>query len=295
MVHGLGVAAMTATDDKAANLRRIADLITEGADKGAAFIVFPELCVSGYPDLSVPITSRQSVEQRRRFAEAAELLSGPAAGPSIEALTDECRRANLYVQVGLVECDAAGDHLYNAVAIIGPDGLVGGYRKTHNPFEHSYFNQGDELSVTPLSFGGVGSVICYDVAFPEVPRILALRGASVIAMSAAWGSPDAVDHDYLVSAMELAASSAAFANHAWLLLANQSAAASAQPAAGSVGRSQIIGPDGVRRGVLSDGEGVLVVQADVSGAVRASKFGSFYGQNMFRDRRPELYGDVLSS
>ena len=65
-------------------------------------------------------------------AEEAMPYAEEIPGPSTEALADACRRLGVHVVCGLIERD--GDRLHNAAVLIGPDGLIGTYRKTHLPF-----------------------------------------------------------------------------------------------------------------------------------------------------------------
>jgi predicted amidohydrolase len=104
----------------------------ESVARGAELLVLPECAISGY--------MFDSVEEATPFAEE-------IPGPSTEALGEACRRLGAYVVCGLLERD--GDLLRNAAVFVGPDGLVGSYRKTHLPFlgVDRFVAPGDELSV----------------------------------------------------------------------------------------------------------------------------------------------------
>ena len=67
--------------------------------------------------------------------------------------------------------------------LVGPDGLIGTYRKTHLPFlgVDRFVTPGDEFQVFDTPLGRIGVEICYDLRFPEVTRTLALRGADIVA------------------------------------------------------------------------------------------------------------------
>ncbi len=97
-------------------------------------------------------------------------------GPSTEALERECRRLGVHAICGLLERD--GDTLHNAAILVGPDGLIGSYRKTHLPFlgVDRFVTPGDELNGLRHALGRIGLIICYDLRFPEVTRTLALHG-----------------------------------------------------------------------------------------------------------------------
>ena len=76
--------------------------------------------------------------------------------------------------------------LYNAAVLVGPEGFVGKYRKmylpTHSVFEEKrYFRPGFQTAVFDTKIGKIGLIICYDIFFPEVPRLTRLSGAQLIA------------------------------------------------------------------------------------------------------------------
>jgi predicted amidohydrolase len=136
-----------------------------GCDK-TDILVLPELCNSGY--------NFTSYEQAWH---ASEPLEG---GPFIEFLTSACRSRNMHIVTGLNERD--NDLLYNSAVLIGPDGPVGAYRKLHLFLnERDFFRPGDAgLPVFDLGTCKVGMLVCFDWLFPEVWRILALKGADII-------------------------------------------------------------------------------------------------------------------
>src|SRR6185437_11957107 len=73
--------------------------------------------------------------------------------------------------------------VYNAMVLVGPDGFIGKQRKIHcSRDEAFYYKGGRELPVFDIGLSKLGIVICYDNQFPEIARILALRGAEVILM-----------------------------------------------------------------------------------------------------------------
>src|SRR5437868_6580790 len=158
--------------DRAANLAAIRGKLREAADHGARLVIFPECILSGYC-----------------FASAAEARphAEPLPGPATEALADDCRRLNLFAIFGLLERD--GDSLYNSAALVGPQGLIGSYRKTHLPclgVDRCTAVGGRPYQVHDLGGLRVGMLICYDGSFPEASRVLALDGADLIALPTNW-------------------------------------------------------------------------------------------------------------
>jgi len=137
-----------------------------GLGDGADLLVLPELCNSGYNFAS---------------AEQAWAASEPIADSVfLRHLHSLCRRYGCHIVSGFNERD--GDRLYNSAVLIGPRGYVGRYRKLHLFMnEKDFFAPGDAgLPVFDIGLCTLGMLVCFDWLFPEVWRILALRGADVI-------------------------------------------------------------------------------------------------------------------
>jgi predicted amidohydrolase len=145
-------------------LRRIEQYCAQAAEERAELVVFPELIVHGH---CTPNTW-----------EIAESVPG---GESVETLCGFARRTGLFLCAGLSEKE--NDIVYNTQVLIRPTGYLGKQRKLHMSRDESFFYKGGrEIRVFDLGGCKVGMVICYDNQFPEVPRIVALRGADVILM-----------------------------------------------------------------------------------------------------------------
>ncbi len=110
-----------------------------------------------------------------------ELLAEPLDGPSMQALHQFCRARGCYVVYGFAE--RAGAALYNSAAFIGPNGVIGRYRKVHLYYrEKLFFAPGDlGFPVSEFPLGRLGIMICFDWIYPEAARTLALGGAQIIA------------------------------------------------------------------------------------------------------------------
>lgn len=155
-----------------ANRQKITERTRYAAEQGAKLVVFPECAITGY--------CFESLNDAARLAE-------PLDGPSAEIIADECRKAGVYVISGFIERD--GSDYYNAAMLVGPDGVVGGYRKVHLPFlgVDRFLTPGNRpFEVFKLPFGRVGINICYDTSFPEAPRSLKLLGAELIVLPTNW-------------------------------------------------------------------------------------------------------------
>ncbi len=132
----------------------------------ADLIVLPELAFTGY-----------------YFRDRQELLSlgeDPADSPTIEALTALCRSRKMHIVTGFAE--RRQDKVFNSALLIGPEGLRHVYRKLHLFNEEKRcFDPGDTpLSVQQVMDARIGMMVCFDWAFPEVSRVLAMQGADII-------------------------------------------------------------------------------------------------------------------
>jgi predicted amidohydrolase len=147
--------------------------VKENADKALSLMetasadlyVLPELFNTGY-----------------NFIEEAEVktLAEPANGSTLRMMSDWTKKYSRYVVYGFAE---QAEKIYNSAALVGPEGLVGIYRKVHLfDRENLFFTPGNlGFPVFNLPFGKVGIMICFDWMYPESARSLALKGAQLIA------------------------------------------------------------------------------------------------------------------
>lgn len=159
------------TGDPAANLARIAQEIAALAP--VDLVVFPELSLCG------PVTD----------AETARAVAIPASGlGDVQAIA---AAQGAYLVVGFVEADTGSGALSNSAALIGPEGVVGVYRKLHLSAEdRAWATPGDGgLPVFDIPPGRTGLLIGYDALFPEAARALALAGADIIACPSMVAGP----------------------------------------------------------------------------------------------------------
>lgn len=154
-----------AAGDVAGNLDRIAREVA--ALPEADLIVFPESVVSGL------VATR----------ETAEHLAEPIPGSSTERLRSIAATSGAHLVAGLIERDADSGRLYNSAVLVGPDGVVGTYRKLHLAAEDRAWATAGDLGLPTFDspVGRVGMLIGYDALFPEAARSLALDGADIIA------------------------------------------------------------------------------------------------------------------
>ena len=286
----LAAANVKIVHDKMRNLARFCDLIDEAAGQGVDILVLPEVGLQGYADFALPTGSKAAAEQKQYYFREAETIPGPAT----DHLALLARRHGMLIQLGLAERALHGNAIYNSTALIGPEGVIGVYRKLHNTFEFPYFSPGEETPVFATSHGTLASLICYDLCFPELLRTYAVKGAEVALMSTAWpmkghdrGS------DYHGWAMDLAAQSNAFFNQFWIVVSNHCETGAYSQGVDYYGGSQIVDPRGKVVASLGADEGLVVHRADLRHEVLQSRTEAFFGLNLLQDRRPERYEAVL--
>ncbi|WP_245428018.1 carbon-nitrogen hydrolase family protein [Roseiarcus fermentans] len=149
------------------NIARLAQAAEQAAEEGVNYAVFPETAVSGY-----------------LFSDPAQIAPylDTIPGKTTAALQPILARTGMYMSVGIAERDVETGLAYNAAVLLGPEGVVGKYRKIGlNPQDQIVFspgNTGVEVFDTPI--GRIGLVICYDDTYWQYPRLAALRGAEII-------------------------------------------------------------------------------------------------------------------
>lgn len=266
--------AVAQIDPKLAEKERNLDVclarLEEAVAAGAELFVLPECAITGY--------MFESAEEALPYAEE-------IPGPSTETFEDACRRTGAHVVCGLLERD--GDRLHNAAVLVGPEGLIGSYRKTHLPFlgVDRFVTAGDEMPVWDTPLGRIGVEICYDLRFPEVTRTLALKGADIVCHPTNFPVAASIQTELITVAR-------AAENRIFLLTANR---CGQERWAEFCGRSQIVDPYGVRlaeTGVA--GEALLVADIELEKARNKDYvIPGEYELYLFGHRRPELYGALV--
>lgn len=256
------------------NLDRVLQTLATTAEAGARLTVFPECALTGY--------CFEHLEQALPLAE-------PIPGPSTERLTQACRELKVYCVVGLLEIDS--DRLFNACVLVGPDGLLGAYRKIHLPYlgVDRFTTPGDRpFAVHDAGGLRVGMNICYDAAFPEASRVLALDGADLIVLPTNWPPGGSCLADYAVNAR-------AMENCVYYAAVNR---IGREGGFRFIGKSKICDVDG---GVLAeaphDQAAVLYADLDLERA-RNKHLVRVPGQHeidRFADRRPDMYGRIVAA
>lgn len=209
--------------DKEKNLNRILGYTECAAKRGADIVVFPELALTDYAGDTE--NSGENMMHRR--------LAETLPGPSSEAVAELTRRYGIYVIYGLAERD--GDKVYNAAAVVGPDGLIGSSRKMHLPWsEAEWAERGDKPFYFESPWGPIGVGICYDTyAFGEVMRYFRALGCRL------YLNPTAVDTNVTAQNVKDAVEYLSANNCIYIASANLTGAATAND---MIGGSNIIGP-----------------------------------------------------
>lgn len=264
-------------EKKKANLAETLRLINKAADNRANLIVLPELCNTGY-----------NFDTREEAYLHGESLPN---GPTAQAWQDLARERNLYIVGGLVELD--GVYLYNTAVLIGPDGFIGKYRKTHLwDREKLIFTPGIEgFPVFETKIGRIGMLICYDIWFPEVARILAVQGADVIcsANNWIWTPPPMLDEagNGMTTYLTMSTSNL---NSVPIIAASR---VGSERGSKYLGCSLITGVTGWPIGKVAGPEESTILYADLD--IVASRSAMFWSDNndIARDRRIDLYDPLL--
>ena len=270
-------------------LRGIAAWCAKAAEEKADLVLFPELVIHGH---CTPNT----------WAIAEPVPDGP----SVEALVEIAKRHRLTLCAGMSEKER--DIVYNARILVGPDGYIGKQRKIHSSRDEAfYYKGGREIPVFDIGVCKVGIVICYDNQFPEIARILALRGAEVILMPHAgrfklWQDTLASEaaarrysHDFMKKYALRARENACFA-----VLTDQVGRAGyvdlwprdSENQPHHAGAAFIWGPDGnlLRSSQEARIQEEMIVATLEAGLMAQERALSNY---MLRTRRPELFGELI--
>ncbi len=253
--------------DKKHNINVMKKNIKRAKEKGANLVIFPELSLTGY------LTRDLAYE-----------LAEPIPGPSIHSLEEVAKEDNIHMVFGMLEqSERAHAVLYNTAVLLGPDGFVGEYRKmhlpTHSVFEEKrYFRLGYEAPVFETELGKMGLTICYDMFFPEISRLLRLKGSQLIICISA--SP-AVRSRFF----EVFTAARALENTVFLAYVNL---VGVEDGLQFWGGSRIIAPDGsILAKAKYDEEDLITGIIDYADLERAEAF-----VPTLRDLRPELFNSL---
>lgn len=224
-------------------------------------------------------------------------LAVPVPNEHTERYVQKCKELNVYIQTGtFLELDERyPGHVFNTTCLIGPDGLLSKYRKTHPwiPWEvhtspHDLPEYDEPLyPVVETPIGKLGAAICYDWLFPEAIRQLGMAGAEVILRVSAymdpWGTADPLDWWTSINRVR------AIENMAYVVASNQAAKLSHYPPFSWPGGSMVVDFDGriLAQAESGDGEKIVVGPIDLAALRDAKK--TRQGHHMLGHLRTESY------
>ncbi len=263
--HANGVIAaaqIRASENKRANLEKVLKFIDLARKEEARLILFPE-----FTSLYV---GRMAVD---KISEQAEEIDGPF----IREVERKARDTDLYVAFGFIE--KFKGKVYNSVCLVSPEGILNVYRKIHlfDAFgfkESNKFSYGDKIPdvIDIEGLGKVSTIICYDIRFPELARILALRGCEILLVPAAWVYGVLKEEHW-----QVLLKARAIENSMYVVGATQ---------VGNVytGRSMIVDPMGITLCDAGEKEGIIEAKVSMDRVIYARKT-----LGVFNNRRSDIY------
>ncbi|MBB5916070.1 nitrilase [Nocardia transvalensis] len=283
----ISVAAAEFGRDMDTCYRTIGDLIDRARARGSRLLVLPEACLGGYlPSLGGDTESEEARRRRLRSLPPALALDGP------ELRRIAAMAGDLVVTLGF--CEADGEDRYNAAVTLTGDGVLGSYRKVHQPLgENLCYAAGSAFRAFDTPLGRMGMQICYDKAFPEAARALALDGAEIITSLSAWptartATAERLEDDRWTQRFDIFDRARAVENQVVWIASNQ---------AGTFGSlrfvcsAKIVGPGGEVLATTGTEPGLATTTVDVEHALGLARGGGMYN---LRDRRPEIYDSVVA-
>ncbi|MGH3699176.1 MAG: carbon-nitrogen hydrolase family protein [Pseudonocardiaceae bacterium] len=271
----MAAAAASFDRDLDADFARIERLIDTARADGVRLLALPEAALGGY---------------------LADLDGAAGPPPPLAPDGPEIRRlarlaGNMVVAVGY--CEDGGDQLFNSAICVTGDGvlghhILGHHRKVHQPLrEDASYAAGRRFAAFDTPVGRLGMMICYDKAFPESARALALDGAEIVMCLSAWpasrtkAAPD-LEQDRWKRRFDLFDQVRALENQIVWLSANQSGEFGSLR---FVASAKIVDPGGE---VLADTgvqAGLAIAELDVQAALDTARRSMAH----LRDRRPSAY------
>lgn len=237
---------LNSNGDKARNLDAAERLVRAAAADGAELVALPE--------------------KWNLLADGAELVAGaePLDGSSLSGARSWARELGIHLLAGSISERGEGEKASNTSVLIGPDGEdIAVYRKIHmfdvdaggvSYRESAHEQAGNEVVAAPVGDLVAGLTVCYDLRFPELFRILALRGARLILVPSAFTLATGRDH------WEVLLRARAIENQLFVLAPNQ--VGEAPPHYSSFGRSMIVDPWGVVLATAPDEECFVAAELD---------------------------------
>lgn len=214
-------------------------------------------------------------------------MAEPEDGPSIQQVHSFCKVLNTHTIIGYLEL--SGERVFNSLAFIGPEGVLGRYRKVHLPHlgVDRFTIPGDRpFEVHDSTLCRIGMNICYDSSFPEAARILAIQGADLICLPTNWPPTSGLTADVIPNARALE-------NHVYFMSVNR---IGQERGFEFIGKSKICDPRGANL-AFADHANEEVLYAEVDPEFSRKKhlvnIPGAHEVHRMKDRRPDVY-DPLS-
>ena len=258
---------LNSTGDKARNVATAERLVRAAAARGAELVALPEKwnLLAGGPELAAG--------------------SEPLDGPSLSEARAWARELDIHLLAGSI-AERDGEQIFNTSVLIGPDGEdLAVYRKIHlfdvvaggvEYRESEHEAAGSEIVTAAVAGLNAGLTVCYDLRFPELYRILALRGSLLITVPSAFTLATGRDH------WEILLRARAVENQVFVIAPNQ--VGKAPPHYESFGRSAIVDPWGVVLARAPDEECFVEAELDLAAQQRVRE-----SLPSLANRRPDAY------
>ena len=272
----VGLVRINTRGDKDANLRRAEELIDAAVARGARFVVMPEY-----------VSFLGAKEQHHEIAES-------IPGPTTDRFAAKAREHGIFLLGSSIheQSDTAG-MFYNTSVMFDPAGeIIATYRKIHlldidltgnvTANESSTILPGDEIVTADVDGHTVGLSICYDLRFPELYRNLALEGAEILLVPAAFTMFTGKDHWHVLLRAR------AIENQTYVLAPGQFGT-HGESNSQCYGHSVIIDPWGTVIAESSDSEGVIVADLDFAYLRKIGK-----QLPSLANRRPSAYSERVA-
>lgn len=266
----IGAVSASFDRDLDGDIAQIEASIRQARAEGVNVLVLPEACLGGY---------------------LANLDGTAPEPPALDPAGEEIARlsslaGDMVIAAGYCETD--GTRRYNSAVCLNGQGVLGHHRKVHQPLaEDASYTAGEQFQAFDTPVGRLGMVICYDKAFPESARTLALDGAQVVLCLSAWpGSRTATSEDLAVDRwkrrFDLFDQARALENQIVWVSANQSGTFGDLR---FVGSAKVVDPGGEVLATTGVQAGMAVATVDVPGEISTAR----RSMGFLRDRRTSAY------
>ena len=253
--------------EKENNVTRLLRLVEEAATQGAKLLVLPEMATTGY-----------CWQSRSEIAPYVE----PIPGPTTDRFQHLATIHACYIALSLPEVDPRTNVYYNSMVLLGPQGLVGTYRKIHSFIAEPRWARDGDLGMpvwdTPL--GRLSGLLCMDAMYFEAARIPALHEADVLLFPTNWLDEKSPSSWWMARAFE---------NGVYFIAANRYGEERGVQFSGG---SCVLNPDGSIQSYLDNGEGIVYGEVDLA-RCRQKRWGGHDANaasgDRLADRRPEEY------